>query len=55
MDVARLHRNLDHILLDLQRAVERYTVTEATSLQTTWNYEVLKAHQYRRHRRPGRS
>ncbi|WP_217492591.1 hypothetical protein, partial [Streptomyces prasinopilosus] len=32
MDVARLHRNLNHILLDLQRAVERYAVAEATSL-----------------------
>ncbi|MFJ9856209.1 hypothetical protein ACIRVN_01740 [Streptomyces albogriseolus] len=32
MDVARLHRNLNHILLDLQRAVERYAVAEATGL-----------------------
>lgn len=30
MDVARLHRNLNHVLLDLQRAVERYAVAEAT-------------------------
>ncbi|MEU5520875.1 hypothetical protein ABZ759_09320 [Streptomyces sp. NPDC047860] len=32
MDVARLHRNVNHILLDLQRAVERYAVAEATGL-----------------------
>ncbi|MET8114692.1 hypothetical protein [Streptomyces prasinus] len=32
MDVARLHRNLNHILLDLQRAVEGYAVAEATGL-----------------------
>jgi hypothetical protein len=32
MDVARLHRNLSHTLLDLQRAVEGYAVAEATGL-----------------------
>ncbi|MGW0085308.1 hypothetical protein [Streptomyces sp. NPDC003393] len=32
MDVARLHRNVNHILLDLQRAVDIYAVAEATDL-----------------------
>ncbi|MCI3151490.1 hypothetical protein ELQ39_06845 [Streptomyces sp. GB4-14] len=32
MDVARLHRNVNHILLDLQRAVDTYAVAEAADL-----------------------
>jgi hypothetical protein len=43
MDVARLHRNLNHILLDLHRAVERYAVAEATGLYSLAWSQVAEA------------
>ncbi|MFE9922771.1 hypothetical protein ACFYQA_14655 [Streptomyces sp. NPDC005774] len=43
MDVARLHRNLNHILLDLRRAVERYAVAEAAGLYSLAWSQVAEA------------
>ncbi|MGW7615528.1 hypothetical protein ACWGLG_06620 [Streptomyces antimycoticus] len=43
MDVAHLHRNLSHTLLDLQRAVERYAVAEATGLYSLAWSQVAEA------------
>jgi hypothetical protein len=43
MEIARLHRNLDHTLLDLQRAVERYAVAEATGLYSLAWSQVAEA------------
>lgn len=43
MDVARLHRNLDHILLDLHRAVAGYAVAEATGLYSLAWSQVAEA------------